>query len=192
MTTPAAPTTCAPRTLRPASLSPTSFLDLHPHLRQGSKRPPFSIRESPPGAPRPHLTLTLWRRERCNSCTKGLGGAGGPGVGSRGAQSPGLPWLIAAGEGGRAGAPARPRAPLCRAAAAPAAAVALWPRPRLVQGAEGRGAGGAARPALSGSRPRGGAFSARVLLLLRDRSRARSPSGHCYEAAGHGSAMSVC
>lgn len=96
-------------------------------------------------------------------------------------------------EGGRPGpAPTQPRAPLCRAAAAPAAAVALWPRPRLVRGAEGRGAGGAAGPALSGSRPRGGASSARVPLPLRDRSRVRSPSGHCYEAAGCGSAMSAC
>lgn len=75
----------------------------------------------------------------------------------------------------------RPRAPLCRAAAA---AAALRPGPRLVLSAEGRGAGGAARPALSGSRPRGGASSAPAPLLHRVRRARRSPSGHCSAAAG--------
>lgn len=98
---PAAPT-CAPPDSRPASLS-THLLSGFPSPSLPELQKAFSIPKSLPDAPRPHLTLTLWRRERCNSCTKGLGGAGGPGVGSRGAQSPGLPWLIAAGEGGREG-----------------------------------------------------------------------------------------
>lgn len=148
----------------------------------------FFLSQSPPDDPLPHLTLTFWRRERCNSCTKGLGGAEGPEVGSRGGQSPGLPWLIAAGGGGKEGAPAsaRPPASLSRAAAAGCskAAAALWTRPRLVWGAEGRGAGGAARLALSGSWPRGGASSARELQLLRACCRTRSPSSHCSAAAG--------
>ncbi|KAJ8794877.1 hypothetical protein J1605_002920 [Eschrichtius robustus] len=45
---------------------------------------------------------------------------------------------------------------------------------------------------MSGSRPRGGASSAPAPLLLRARHSVRSPSGHCYEAAGCRSAAPAC
>lgn len=158
-----------------------SCLLSHPrtHLNLGSSTPGLPIPTSPPHAPCPHLTLTLWRPERCSSCTNGFGGAEGPEVGSRGAQAPGLPWLMMGEGGARAAAPPPPaRAPLpvpvrlCRAArlvrrrqrrrSGPSPA---WCRPRggeprrrpgrsRCQGA-GRGAGLAAP-----GRPRSPAFSA--------------------------------
>lgn len=121
--------------------------------------------------------LTLWRPERCNSCTNGFGDAEDPEVGSKGAQAPGLPWLMVGEDRARAAVPPLPaRAPLpvrlCRAArlvrqwqqrrSGPSPA---WCRPRggerrrrpgrsRCQGA-GRGAGLAAL-----RRPRSAAFSA--------------------------------
>lgn len=53
---PAAPT-CAHLDSRPVSLSPTTFPDPHPHLCQGSKRPPASIPASRLDAPRPQPYL---------------------------------------------------------------------------------------------------------------------------------------
>jgi hypothetical protein len=89
--TPASPTCASGLALRRPPPPPRTPVPVCP----GSARPRLSSR-----CPARTFTFSLWRRERCNSCTKGFGGAGGPGVGSRGARLPGLPWLMAGEDAG--------------------------------------------------------------------------------------------
>lgn len=119
---------------------------------------------------------------------EGVGGSGRSGGGLEGGPVPRASLAHSGGrrwEGGRPGlSPAPGLAQQSSSCGCSRAAAALWPGPRLVPGAEGRGAGGAARPALSGSRPRGGASSARAPQLLGACRRTRSPSSHRSAAAG--------
>lgn len=119
---------------------------------------------------------------------EGVGGSGRSGGGLEGGPVPRTSLAHSGGrrwEGGRPGlSPAPGLAQQSSSCGCSRAAAALWPGPRLVPGAEGRGAGGAARPALSGSRPRGGASSARAPQLLGACRRTRSPSSHRSAAAG--------
>lgn len=117
---------------------------------------------------------------------EGVGGRWGPGGGVEGGPVPRTSLAHSGGrrwEGGRPGPCPCPR-PLFAEQWLRCSGGGALARAPPGAGRRGAGAGCAARPTLSGSRPRGGASSARATLLLHARRSVRSPSGHCYKAAG--------